>query len=800
MLAWLASLLLLLGTITLLGAFVAIKNLSRDLPSVDAIQELTLSEPLRIYTRDGQLIGEFGAERRATLRYSELPPLLVQAFLAAEDDRFFEHPGVDWQGLVRAAVKLALTGEKSQGGSTITMQLARNVFLSNERTFTRKFREILLALQMEDRLSKEQILEIYLNKIFLGERAYGVGAAALVYFGKPAGELTLGEMAVIAGLPKAPSRDNPVANPQRAVERRNYVLRRMHELGDISDLQYEQALAEPLVLRPYQVHVDVDAQYVAEMVRAELYAEYGEDAYTRGFTVTTTLDAGKQNAATAAVRQALLEYDQRHGWRGPEEQVPAGQWSVEDAASLQAVFGRHRPVAGLEAGIVTAASAERIELLTEQGPAQIAPEGFEWARLKGDKALQAGDVVRVQRDGDALRLVQVPEAQGAFVALSPDDGAIEALVGGLDFYEGKFNRATQARRQAGSGFKPFLYSAAMAKGFTPASVILDAPVVFDDPALESTWRPENYGGDIKGPMRLREALVQSRNLVSIRLLQAIGIDYARDFIPRFGLPADRLPHDLTMALGSAVFTPLEMARAYATIANGGFVIDPYFISEIRDNRGEVVFRAVPRRACEACEAAAGDAADPNVAVETGTAVAAPDVAAAAGPDADAPQWTPAPRAIDPDIIWLITDILRDVASRGTAARVRQLGRSDLAGKTGTTNDETDAWFNGFQRHQVAVAWVGFDQPTPLGRGEVGGRAALPAWMDFMKVALDGVPEEIAPRPPGLVNVRINPETGRLAAVGDPDAIFETVQADHVPEPEPEQEQQRESGADLQDLF
>lgn len=799
-LGWLALALLVLGIAAALGAAVTINRMQDGLPAIDSLRQLQLSEPLRIYSRDGRLIGEFGAERRATLTYSELPQPLVRAFLAAEDDRFFEHPGVDWRGLARAAVKLALTGQKSQGGSTITMQLARNVFLSSERTFTRKFREILLALQIDDDLSKEEILQIYLNKIFLGERAYGVGAAALVYFGKPVEELTLSEMAVIAGLPKAPSRDNPVANVQRATERRNYVLRRMADLGWITEQDYQAALAEPVLVHPYKPKVELEADYVAEMVRAEVYAQYGDEAYTRGLTVVTTVDSKRQTVANAALRSALYAYDERHGYRGVEGTVPVEVLELDDSQALAEAMQGYRPIAGAYPVVVTAFAPDVIKVRGVQGALSLPASAFEWAGLSAKRPLKPGDVIRVRAQDGEPRLAQIPEVQGAFVALDPDDGAIQALVGGLDFFEGKFNRAIQARRQTGSGFKPFLYSAAMHNGYTPASVILDAPVVFDDPMLESSWRPENYGGDIKGPMRLREALVQSRNLVSIRLLQAIGLNAARDYIPRFGLPADRLPRDLTMALGSAVFTPLEVARGYATIANGGFVIDPYFIVSIQDNLGNELFRAKPRRACESCwqerlaEAEAADSAslslpDPNE--DSATALVAED---------EAEDWIPADKTIEPEVAWLITDVMRDVARRGTAARVAQLGRRDLAGKTGTTNDETDAWFNGFQRHLVAVTWVGFDQPAPLGRGEVGGRAALPAWMDFMRVALDGVPEESLPRPPGLVNVRIDPETGRLAAPGDPDAIFETVQRDHMPEPADTPRFQREQQSDLQDLF
>lgn len=785
--------LLLAGAAAVWGA---VAYLSRDLPSVDSLRELQLSVPLRIYSRDQKLIGEFGAERRALLRYEDLPPQLVQAFLASEDDRFFEHPGVDWQGLLRAAFKLAASGERAQGGSTITMQLARNVFLSSERTFTRKFREILLALRIEDELTKEQILELYLNKIFLGERAYGVGAAALVYFAKDVRDLSLAETALIAGLPKAPSRDNPVTSPERAQERRDYVLRRMRDLGYISELDYEAARAERVTVHPYRAQVDVDAHYVAEMVRAELYAQYGEDTYTRGFTVITTVDAVRQEAANQALRAALTAYDERHGWRGPEGRLEAALLQESGQGELGRALDARPPVGGLIAAVVVELASDQLRLLTRDGLLQLAPKQYAWAQFSAKKTLAPGDIVRIRREADTWKLAQIPRAQAALVAVNPNDGAIEALVGGFDFFQGKFNRVTQARRQAGSAFKPFLYAAGLAYGFTPASVILDAPVVFDDPALESSWRPENYGGDFKGPMRLREALVQSRNMVSIRLLQAVGLDYAREYSARFGLPGERLPRDLTMALGTAVFTPLELARGYATIANGGFVVDPWLIAELRDASGQVLMKAQPRRACVECiEQRLALAAGPAEAV-LGEQAAAPVAEDAQQPEAG----DLAPRAIEPTVTWLLADMLHDVTVRGTAAKVAELGRSDLAGKTGTTNDETDAWFNGFHKDLVAVTWVGFDQPTPLGRGEVGGRAALPIWIDFMRVALKGVPQARQPRPAGLVNVRIDPDSGRLAAADDPDAIFETVQQDRVPEPAAGPGYEDPDKAGLEDLY
>ena len=801
-----------LAALAAVGAVVVyagIRVLLAELPSTDSIQELRLEEPLRVYTRDGQLMGQFGAERRAPLDYAEFPDIVIHAFLAAEDDRFFEHPGVDWQGLARAAFNLLRTGEKSQGGSTITMQLARNVFLTSERTYTRKAREILLALQIERDMSKEDILELYLNKIFLGNRAYGVGAAAQVYFGHDVDELTLAQVALLAGLPKAPSRDNPAVNPERARERRDYVLRRMRELGYASELDYQAALAEPVTTQTERPLVDVDAHYVAEMVRAELFAKHGEDIYGQGIVVTTTLDSKLQHAANEALRGALRDYDERHPYRGPEARLPdealaaftaARQAPPEPArALLDAALDARPSVAGLLPAVVVefqAAPQARLKVLTrDRALIDIAGEDLEWAALAAG-ALKPGDIVRITRRGEAWRLTQMPEVQGALVALDPHDGAIRALIGGYDFFEGKFNRVLQARRQAGSGFKPFLYSAALAYGFTPASVILDAPVVFDDPALEDTWRPENYTGKFYGPTLLREALVQSRNLVSIRLLQAIGIGYARNYVSQFGLPAERMPGDLTLALGSASFTPLEMGRAYAVFANGGFLVDPYFIDEVKTSDGTVLFKALPAVACAECaEARVAEAGGAAPAVEPKAPASAP--AAAAGAGAEPPL---APRVMDPRLVYLVRDMLRDVVTRGTAAKARELGRNDLAGKTGTTNDEADAWFNGFQSSLVAISWVGFDQPKPLGRGEVGGRAALPMWMDFMQVALQGRPEAWPERPPGLVSVRINPENGKLAAAGDPEAVFELVQAEHVPPPDTEAPVAGEPEGEVEDLY
>jgi penicillin-binding protein 1A len=755
------------GLVLLAGVFFAAKwHYGRELPSVASLRELQLQVPLRVYTRDGKLIGEFGAERRAPLRYDQLPQRVIDAFLAAEDERFFEHPGVDWRGLARAVVVLVTTGQKSQGGSTITMQLARNVFLSPERSYVRKFKEILLATRIEDELTKQQILETYLNKIFLGQRAYGVGAAAQVYFGKDIADLSWSQAALLAGLPKAPSRDNPIANPERARDRRDYVLRRLRELNKISPLDYETALKEPVAVKFSLPIVDVDAHYVAEMARAEMVSRYGEGAYTGGYRVTTTIDSGRQAAANQALRDGLIDYEERHGWNGAETRLPDSL--LAEAARSDGVgnFLDTLPTAaGLEPAVVVEFSDAGLRLLTRRsGVVDLRPDDYKWARLSAKNPLQRGDVVRIRRVGERWTLSHLPGVQGAIVALDPRDGSLAALVGGYDFLYNKYNRVLQARRQPGSGFKPFLYTAAFQFGFSPASVVLDAPVVFEDANLESAWRPENYGGDFKGPMRLREALVQSRNLVSIRLLQAIGIDYARDFISRFGLSKERMPRDLSMALGSGSFTPMEMARAYAVLANGGFLVDPYFIDEIADSRGQIVFKAKPRVACLECaqlivDTAAGTEARP----------------ASPPPASD----TLAPLVADTGLVWMVDDVLREVVTRGTANKARELKRSDIRGKTGTTNDETDAWFYGFDTQLVAVTWVGFDQPTPLGRGEVGGRAALPIWMDFMRYALRDLPEQTLPRPANLVEVAVNPRTGRLEPEGTPGAVIEALPEDRL---------------------
>jgi penicillin-binding protein 1A len=775
---------LALGAVCAVAGFFGLRAYyAPQLPSVASLHDIKLGVPLRIYTHDGKLIGEFGAERRDPLHYEQLPPRLIQAFLAAEDDRFFEHPGFDWQGLARAGWVLLTTGQKRQGGSTITMQLARNVFLSPERKFTRKFKEIFLAQKIERELSKKDILELYLNRIFLGERAYGVSAAAAAYYGKTVDKLSLGEMATLAALPKAPSRDNPLANPQRAQERRDYVLHRMRELNYIDDNACRAALAEPITAHEHPPTVALDAHYVAEMVRASLYAKYGEAAYTDGYSVTTTLDSARQKTANAALRAGIMAYEERHGFDGAEARLPerllGSLQSDPESETIREQLEARPPAAGLEPAVVLSFASDRVRVRTGEGLVELPRAAFDWARLSDRKPLHPGDVVRIRRDGNDWRLAQLPKVQGAFVAVDPRDGALQALVGGYDFFLGEYNRVIQARRQVGSGFKPFLYTAALSRGYTPASVFLDAPVVFANTDPDDDWRPGNYGGKFNGPMRLREALAQSRNLVSIRVAQALGVGYVRDFVTRFGIPKERLPDDLTIALGSADLTPWEMARGYSVFANGGFYVEPYFIESIKDGRGQEIFHADPKLACPTC-----DLPPAPPAVDTAAAGTTPSAAVAI------PSNTPAvddahraPRVLDAELDWLITSMMHDVVTRGTAAQVHQLGREDLAGKTGTTNDFNDAWFNGFNPSLVAVTWIGYDQPRTLGKGEVGGRAAVPVWMDFMRVALKGVPQTALPRPPGLVEVPINPGNGKLLTADAPGAVIEVVQADHVPPPD-----------------
>ncbi len=763
------NLLLLVG----LGLVAIYLYVAPQLPSVELLRDVQLQEPLRVYTADGKLIAEFGAQRRQPVAFKDLPTLLVRAFLAAEDDRFFEHPGVDYQGLLRAAMALVRTGEKRQGGSTITMQVARNFFLSPEKTYRRKLAETLLALRIESRFSKQEIFELYANKIFFGHRAYGIAAAAQTYYGKSVEALTLPEMAMLAGLPKGPSIFNPIANPKRALERRNYVLRRMHSLRFIDDSAYQQALAAVDDAELHGNATEADAPYVAEMVRRQMFNRYGDAAYTGGFQVYTTVTPGLQQAATRALRRTLLAYDERHGYRGAERRVQGVPGMGE--AGWDAVVREVPVVGGLLPGLVLKISEQEAWVYLGQGRvAKLGLPAMEWARKfitvdrRGSKpksvksVLAPGDLVRLRVDDDgSWRLAEVPRIEGALVALEPVTGAVQALSGGFDYSASKFNRAADALRQPGSSFKPFIYSAALEKGWTPATLVRDEPVSFVD-GSGHLWQPKNYERRYEGPIRLREALTFSRNLASINLLHALGVDYAIQYARRFGFGKAALPHGLSLALGTGVVTPLEMARGYAAFANGGFRIEPYVIARILDGTGHTVFTAEPAVACPQCGSQASDGAVQEVTqTESGGL-----------------PVNRAPRVLNPRNVYQLTSMLRDVIRRGTGRRALKLGRSDIAGKTGTTNDQRDAWFCGFQRHLVTTAWVGMDQPSPLGRRETGAHAALPMWIDFMGVALDGKPEETLPAPPGMVTVRINAETGNLTDAGDPDSVMETVRDEY----------------------
>jgi penicillin-binding protein 1A len=771
------------------GAFVAALAvgaayyyLEPDLPDIDNLREVRLQVPLKVYSDDGRLIAEFGEKRRKPLGYDEIPRPMIEAVLAAEDANFYDHPGVDYRGLLRAGVQLALTGEKRQGGSTITMQVARNFYLSSQKTYTRKLSEIFLALRIERELSKAEILELYLNKIYLGHRSYGVGAAALVYYGKPLEELSLAQTAMIAGLPKAPSSFNPLANPPRALERRNYVLGRMLALDYIDRAAYDEAVAEPISASRYAPNIEVSAPYIAEMVRAEMIDRYGEEAYTGGYSVYTTVDGAAQIAANDAVRAALDAYTERHGYYGAESTVSP---LPEEIEALDGILADRPLVGELRPAIVTAVAEKSATVYLGDGnEVELGWEQIEWAKpyisnnrqgrapKEAADVLSVGDVIRVRpvlvKEQPAWRLAQVPQAAGALVALDPNNGAIKALVGGYDFYQSKFNRVTQARRQPGSGFKAFIYSAALANGFTPASLINDAPVVFDDPSLEGAWRPENYSGKIFGPTRLRYALTKSRNLVSIRLLRRMGIETALQHIAKFGFDPDQLPHNLSLALGSANVSALEMARAYAVLANGGYLVDPYLITRIEQDGNGIVFEANPSIVCRDCEPVAADSAQQ------------PDVAATAGTETTAKAPRYAPRVLDERNRYLMYSMMQDVIQQGTATKAKSLGRKDLAGKTGTTNDQRDAWFNGFNQQLVANAWVGFDDNSQLGRGEVGGRAALPAWIDFMAVALKDMPDAEPEMPEDMVTVRIDPRTGQPATAATEGAFFEVFRTEFAP--------------------
>jgi penicillin-binding protein 1A len=748
------------------------------------MRNVEMQVPLRVFTTSGELIAQIGEQRRIPVAYEQIPPLVRQAFLAAEDDGFFEHGGVDYLGVLRAVLVNIISNERAQGASTITQQAARNMFLTFDKTWRRKLAELFVTWRMEREFSKEEILGLYLNVIYFGQRAYGVSAAAETFFGKSLDELTVSEAATLAGVPQAPSRYNPITNPEFAQARRNYVLNRMHRLAFIDNAAFDAAKKEEVSARAHAPLFAVEAPYVAEMARLELRSRFGPSAEAAGYRVYTTIDGRLQTAAVRAVRLGLIEYDRRHGWRGPIGHADVAGRKKEE--QFEGLLDEYSSVGLLVPAVVVSTTDKTARVFVRsRGFAQVPWEGISWARKVDAPAPKTvaevvvpGDVVYVVTDGRGnAQLAQVPEAQAALVSVNPTDGSIISLVGGFDYFSNKYNRVTQAKRLPGSAFKPFLYSAALENGFTPASVLLDAPIVLEGDGMETSWRPENSGGQFSGPTRLREALYRSRNLVSIRLLRAMGTGPSIDYISRFGFSKRALPNNLTLALGTVQVTPLEMATGYATFANGGFKVQPYYIDRIENAAGEVVYRAAPRIVCETCEV--------NVGLENLIGIGTKEeklaeADALRGGRAVLPPERIAERVISPQNAWLMTDMMTDVIRRGTGRRAMALGRNDLAGKTGTTNEAKDTWFNGFTQGLVGSVWVGFDQERSLGESEEGGKTALPIWVQFMREALKGVPEARRPMPEGLVTLRISPDTGMLASGENPDAILETFMTDHLP--------------------
>lgn len=757
----------LLISITVLGCF-AYLFLDSQLPDVQALKSVQLPIPLRVYTRDGMLLAEFGELRREPIPLKQVPPIMIKAILSIEDQRFYEHSGVDLIGLVRAGAQLLMTGAKTQGGSTITMQVARNFYLSRKKTFVRKLTEILLALKIERELTKDEILELYLNKIYLGNRAYGVGAAAQVYFGKPLNQLTLPEMATIAGLPKAPSTLNPIANPSGAIDRRDHVLERMFDLGYINKKDYEDAIKTPLDAVYHGETIPIHAPYVAEMVRNMMMTSFGDETYTKGYNVYTTIPSHLQLEANQSLRNALIAYDRRHGYRGSEGNL--GIPNPNNTKVWIETLVRTPSVNGLKPAIVMDLTNDSVTaLLADGSQIKIPWQGLAWAKRQlkngwagglprsAEDVVELGDIIRVQKNEDGKwELGQIPGVEGALVALDPNTGAIQALVGGFDFQRNKYNHVIQMKRQPGSGFKPFIYSAALAKGYTLASVFNDSPISFYIPT-QGVWAPQNDDHKFNGPTRLRMALAHSRNVISVRLLQAIGVPYALKFVGRFGFDPKQLPRNMSFALGTGEVTPLEMVRGFSTFANGGYRVTPYIIDHITDSHNHVIYQSAPKIACTQCTTAE----NPN---QT--------------PKSDSKGTQYAPQAIPPQIAFLMTSALQDVIKLGTGRAALVLNRGDIAGKTGTTSDQVDAWFNGFNSDLAATAWVGFNLPAPL--HEYGAQAALPMWIDFMRVALGDKPEHTMAQPEGIVSAMINPYTGYRQRWG---GVPEYFRSDDVPEEE-----------------
>ncbi len=799
-----------LGTIGVIGASAAIIGayyfVQPGLPAAETIRDIPLQVPLRIFSRDGYLISEIGERRRIPVTFDEVPEHVVNAFVAAEDRRFFVHPGVDYRGILRGIVQFIIRGESASGGSTLTQQLARDYFLSRERKLTRKLREAFLAYKIEQEFSKEQIMALFLNKMFFGQRAYGAAAASQVFFNKDLGDVNVAEAATLAGILPAPSRYNPVSSPGNAEIRRGYVLGRMRDLGYIDDSTYDDAMTFPMESTLHGTAIELSAPYVAEMVRSEMLERYGEATYTAGYQVVTSLDSRLQRAANYALRNGLLEFTRRRGYRGPLSTLPLTEeflaqpfavWPLEIREPLE----QYAP-GGLFIVIVTAIAEDNSATIRfGDGTDAILPwAGISWANPfidrenfgpapeSADEVLSVGDIIYVMPTANnSWALAQVPEAQGAVVSIDPYDGAIGALTGGFDYTISKFNRARQAYRQPGSSFKPFIYSAALEHGNTPATVILDAPVVISSAELEAVWRPLNYSGRFYGPTRMREALVRSMNLVSVRLLLfETGIGNAVRHIAKFGFGDAALPRNGSLALGGGQASPLDMAQGYATLANGGHRIHPYVIDAIFGPEGNTLYRAAPTIVCDRCVPEEPVPAFDDELAEEMTLEEMAEVVLSYRPDATAsPELfadiNVAPQTISRQNVFLIQDMMRDVVRRGTGRRAMVLGRNDLSGKTGTSNDRRDAWFGGFNGDLASVVWVGYDDDLPLGPGEEGSRTALPIWIEFTRIALAGVPENQMPMPEGIVSVRIDRKTGcGPARAGQGNTTFELFREGHVP--------------------
>jgi len=827
----------------MLGFVVAgflIVQFSRELPDTAGIKGIELKVPLRVYSADNLLISEFGDERRKPIDYQNIPKSLIDSVLASEDDEFFEHNGVDFKGLFRAALSNFRSGSSGQGASTITMQVARNFFLTRDKTYTRKLKEVLLSFRLEQILSKEEILSLYLNKIFLGHRAYGFGAAADVYYGKELNELSTAQIAMLAGLPKAPSTFNPLRNPERALVRRNYVLGRLHDLDKISDSEHQTATSEPITAKRHSRQPQLIAPHIAEMVRAQLTEQYGEDAYWQGLNVYTTILSAQQRAAQASLRKGLQAYDRRHGFRGAVGRIDLNALSNTVSSNTEPLESSNTDLDTVyeQALKIYPSSQEQIPAIVldisenhsqlwtrDFGKVKIDLATSRWAKrhktanLVGDlpkkmsDLMSIGDVLYIQpleaeqskTDEQALasesvgitwKLSQIPNVSGALISMEPASGRILSLIGGYDFFLNKYNRATQSIRQPGSNIKPFIYSASLDQGFTPASLISGSSIVITDPAHGTLWRPENYSGKFYGLTRMREALGKSMNLVSIRLLRAIGIPYARQYIERFGIDMNRFSASLTMALGSGGVKPIEMLSAYSVLANGGYKVQPYFIEKITDRSGNIIYLAPQPELCNECYAEYLPKPEENELALENTDIAEeppiePDLPIDDADISTEPQpeeketdlsiatTYQAPRVMSHTNNFLTVSMMKDVVKRGTARRALALNRQDLAGKTGTTNDYVDAWFTGFNSSVATTVWVGFDNPTSMGRGEAGSLTALPIWVDYMRTGLDGVSEDNHELPEYIETGLVNRSTGKRTDEFDPGAITEFFPIEHL---------------------